>query len=1173
MKANTKVYENVLIFCRKCWKFSCLRSLPDPSEETQLTFVNLVLFSLRQENFRGKSAVSLQVVCSDVFLGTLTDTGDSFLARYFFLNCGTDLLLAFCFNSNANLRGNFSKILAFGFCRNYLPDAQKDLAWSSLKACLSQDDLIGELHSLMGSLLAVSEILSSTADDSKTNDLNVIVKCFTVCLQGSRSELVKVALTGLMKFIHRGVLFDCDNEILFCGYGYDSIARLLQDIMRKFFKESDVVELTLECLAALSKGLASLHSFTALIDELLMFCFASQNARSTDIVFQYGLIMVALCPRITLNMLLRSCISVASSASPIVLKNVGIWIVIILNSPDMIISDLLLVDEIHSLLTKMLSGSLLVQEVAFKIYLFLFDKSSPGIRAEVIRKLYGTLNSIVTRPAFVGAADDSKERKENDSSHSVRSLFELSLVARDLGAIDCLIFMLDLCTQHNFWLQPRVSSLIPFHLSIAKLCEFVCQDLSRNIGKLYLYQHHPDVLVARVMKYVWGYSNSSQNCMDYMDNVFSLLTKRLVDPQPEIRQASCKALSEFAGISIERMRHFLVSILENVFNVLDDVDDKVRAGAVALGKSCLNWIEKISEMNLENLDDLISLIVEKGFDSKVAEIRNFSVNAILSISKVSVAPLKSFMANMVKICLESLSSNESSDLQYAMHHTESFNVTKADLELMRVSLAASSPVAELLNKLLDNIDPENINNVLVSLIEILRYGVGLATLCSTANYLRIIIDKFPFFVKPFAPKIMDILVVGLKDDSTSLRVSYCRALGGICQISEQLSVEELFNRLFKVYVSSGDAEARFKISTDLELILRNSKAAADGWLGFLVPWIWLGMHDVSSDSRNIFNTIASDLSLGKRTMMDKFLPTIVDVVMDILMNSMVYDVRASACVSANDICQIHKFDNFGRLEPFVGGFIGVFVKLMGFKRWQGIEHVIVAATSFCDTFHASIYEQHIRELFQLAFEIQSSIHSEDDCEVLTSATQLSIILFRHGFEYLAETFCDWVEAMEAICGECWQSWRKSEPVLIAFYEGLGVIPLQDDQVSQTVFSPPARTALFSGLSHGNFRVRASCLQSIKLVVQRVSFRDESEMKENVTALYFKMLALFDDKYEIVRSESFHLLSVLSKSQYSSAFNQNMRETIISIIVQHEKEDRSSLVQSALGQFREVHSQH
>jgi proteasome component ECM29 len=168
------------------------------------------------------------------------------------------------------------------------------------------------------------------------------------------------------------------------------------------------------------------------------------------------------------------------------------------------------------------------------------------------------------------------------------------------------------------------------------------------------------------------------------------------------------------------------------FRGLDDIKESVRLAALNTCKSLSNMTLKAMENGAEEttkkmLDVIIPYLLKHGLPSNVEEIKLFSLKTLLSICKSNTKHLKPFVIELLGTFIESFSALEPNVMNYLTFHTDKYETTQEQLDLMRVNMTKSSAVMNGVEYCLECIDNDNSNEFITRLSGIIRRGIGLPT--------------------------------------------------------------------------------------------------------------------------------------------------------------------------------------------------------------------------------------------------------------------------------------------------------------------------------------------------------------------------------------------------------------------------------------------------------------
>lgn len=176
--------------------------------------------------------------------------------------------------------------------------------------------------------------------------------------------------------------------------------------------------------------------------------------------------------------------------------------------------------------------------------------------------------------------------------------------------------------------------------------------------------------------------------------------------------------------------------------VLDDMNEKVRKSAQMLAKTMSRTSIRLCNAKYtekksipQAIDSVLPMLLDKGLNNPAKEVRAISIATVLKITRIAGPPLRPHLSVLMRALLEGQTNLEPASFSYLQFHTSSFNITPEKLEQIRLSIAKSSPLAEALDQCVGLIDSAVLPQVLSMLSELIRAGLGLATLSGCARLI------------------------------------------------------------------------------------------------------------------------------------------------------------------------------------------------------------------------------------------------------------------------------------------------------------------------------------------------------------------------------------------------------------------------------------------------------
>ena len=280
--------------------------------------------------------------------------------------------------------------------------------------------------------------------------------------------------------------------------------------------------------------------------------------------------------------------------------------------------------------------------------------------------------------------------------------------------------------------------------------------ISKLLPLLYQAKFHPSSSVKATMTVLW--SNLISDKESYLISTFQeailvSLMSSLSSVSWKDREASASALELFLP---QRKWTMLVSKLQELWELgirlLDDIQPSTVLAAVKLMKVLLDQVLRAcnpteSDAETKTIQNTIALILpvilDKGLSNSTAEVRGFSLGALMKIIKTIQSSLGKWTVPIVSVLTESMSALEPRSLQYMEFHTSRLQISEEELESFRLRLCQESPMQEALDECLQSLTGDMIPEITYNLCSFLHSGIGVATRVSAAKSIAFLAEKYP----------------------------------------------------------------------------------------------------------------------------------------------------------------------------------------------------------------------------------------------------------------------------------------------------------------------------------------------------------------------------------------------------------------------------------------------
>lgn len=574
------------------------------------------------------------------------------------------------------------------------------------------------------------------------------------------------------------------------------------------------------------------------------------------------------------------------------------------------------------------------------------------------------------------------------------------------------------------------------------------------------------------------------------ESIIQELLREITNKSERIREACCLGIADIIkSKSLESLSLYVEDLYRNLFYVLDDISDTVRLASLQFAKSLLQVSEKmcdISSMKKEDATRAVNLILpsllNKGLSHSAKEVRALSMEGIIRITKVAGDTLRPHLPNLIEEILVAMSSTEPMELSYAMFHSQALNVTVEQIESTRLMLANSSPLSTALDQCVNLVDDSCLDDVVQKLVEIIRVGVGFASVTSSAKVIKILVSRFPSLMKDHASKVIFALKLGLFDQSATIRKVYSECMSSICSIASENQVHSVLKMISELYLSSNSPENR-RISGVLALEI--SKVSGDSIVSQfskIIPLAYIASKDVDNESANLWLQMFNECSSGEASTIDKYLSDILALQLDMIA-SPIYDIRDTGLISLGHLSKLCKSNQEFRLQT--PSILQTLLKCLEYQDWAGKHNLFetISEVIKCVPQISTSEESSIPILIKHLISDDSKEFSIKSLGKLTVSLKVILDTFPNSrvdaFLDIKNFLVSLLRVFSEKGDETNDLNRESRELMISVYECMGsLLPVKENAKYQQEFIGSILRLLMGGVLGQHYLIRASALRSI-----------------------------------------------------------------------------------------------
>eukprot|EP01133_Synstelium_polycarpum_P000192 gene192-230_t len=522
----------------------------------------------------------------------------------------------------------------------------------------------------------------------------------------------------------------------------------------------------------------------------------------------------------------------------------------------------------------------LTQDIAAKGITLVYDASpTPEFREFLVSNLANTLAGKPTAKAPASSEMLPAGSVTQGGQHS--TFKELSALSSELGKPDMIYRFMQLSSHHQIWNSRRGASFAIVALA-SRAKEDLAPLLPSLIPKIYRYLYDPSPRIATSMRSIMTSLIDQKSLFPaYFAPIMRELLAGMGTSAWRVREASCAAIPDtIVHSSADDMMPFIQDLYYANFKTLDDMKESVRKAAEAAIKSLGSVTARLCDASAssttradEVLKVVIPLLLEKGLSNESTEVKQFTITQLTKISATAKDALAPYVADMVRVLLESLSSLESAAFNYASFHTESFNVSADQLERIRIEAAKSSPLSELLDQCLRYIGTSNINAVFSNLMQMIQFSVGIVTRVGVARFIANLLSARHIIVadvpEATLQRLVTLILPSLLDRSPATRRQFVSTL---CIVIRRANSPRIMRSTISHLMSlvapnaepaSGDDNVKIEVvGLFFKELYRIASSEIAPFNKDLIPFLYFFRSHPNKEVADLYKTIWEDNSIG-----------------------------------------------------------------------------------------------------------------------------------------------------------------------------------------------------------------------------------------------------------------------------------------------------------------------
>lgn len=546
---------------------------------------------------------------------------------------------------------------------------------------------------------------------------------------------------------------------------------------------------------------------------------------------------------------------------------------------------------------------------------------------------------------------------------------ELVSVANDIGKPEMIYQMLAVSSHHAIWNAKKAAAFSA--VSIASFTQEhgeLDKVLPTIVPKLFRYQFDPNPTINRSMTDMWN--SLVRNSKETVDKYFAAIVKEVISGLESelwrVREASCHALSDLiSGRTFIEMEPFLEESMIRVFRVTDDIKESGRKAAAstlrklgAFTVKCCNPKYTTDRNDVTRaLRILIPVYLNTGLQFPAKEVVSFSIEHLQLICQVSMHLIRPHITEVIGTLLEQMSVLEPAAFNYIQLNADKYNVSQEQLESMRMSMAQSGPINDIISTCARHIDEEVCDTLVPRVVDILRSGVGLPTRTATAKFIGDL-GKFhsQAIVKKHVPTLLTAVMRTVQTTSSSVEKKVlASSLPYVLKNAKVSQGKIVLQQILNLYIQNNDEgkseEAHYASGMLMDGIARHVPAIIKRFNELVLPVIFVARHDESKRVSTIWESVWEEcMTTSPKDTIRLYIEPIADTCIQLL-NHQSWKMKKQGGQGLNEIGLLLNIDiNQAQRNKIITNLLS---NIPG-RVWEGKEILLEALASVCESFKKDV---------------------------------------------------------------------------------------------------------------------------------------------------------------------------------------------------------------------------
>ncbi|EGV64839.1 proteasome component M29 [Yamadazyma tenuis] len=655
---------------------------------------------------------------------------------------------------------------------------------------------------------------------------------------------------------------------------------------------------------------------------------------------------------VLLNTILKSC----ANTKPSLRKAGCIWLLSVVDfcSSSPVIKEH--AAKIHLAFMKFLADrDELVQESASRGLSIVYDLGDVELKDSLVKGLLKSFTDKNSTSKLVsGTVDEDTELFDKDllktNDGSVSTYRDVLNLASDVGDPSLVYKFMSLAKSSTLWTSRKGMAFgLGSIMSKTSLDDMMAKNKSlatRLIPKLYRYKYDPSTSVSTSMNQIWNVlvTDSSKTIKAHFSDILDELLKGMGNKEWRVRQASTTAMNDLLNVvefSVYEPR--LEDIWNMSFRVLDDIKESVRKEASKVTRLLANILTN-SRQQGGGLDKLIPFLLgNKGLLSEAEDIRSFALDTIFKLIKSNNKNIKQYIPILLENFIGLMSTLEPEIINYLVLNADKYNLKNNDIDARRLQSLGQSPMMDAIEKLIDQLDYEIMEESVKVIINSVKRSVGLPSKVCGSKVLVSLVNKKYEFTKPYGNRLIKAAMGQITNKNDTISSSYAISVGYLSRLSSVDVLVQYGQKLKGLYFESGDERNRLVAAIASESFSKYSNEKFESVAAEFLPLTFIGMNDIDKEVAKVFEKQWIENTSGSNVL-KLYLAEVIDL-MSSYIKSQNYQIRQNLAKSVvkltNDINDFNGLSNNLIMKIFDS-----LIESCKGKSWQGKEQILEALVNY-----------------------------------------------------------------------------------------------------------------------------------------------------------------------------------------------------------------------------------